>query len=157
MLYNGDNKLMRNLQRNCLYNNYPYNNWINFAKAFFDCRLNHIYIDEYTHYYSIYYNVIKSEIDIRDVINKSNRLTSNKQYRIKISFDIYLEQIIQYENIIHKLSVPALIVHLFYQQHDYIISGNIISSVVNIRELYNLLTKTEIEGFFWTNRPNTKF
>ena len=122
MLDKGVNKLMRFLKRNCLFLNYPYNNWINLSKAFIDRRLNPIYIDEYRHYYSIYYNVIRSEIDIRDVINESNRLTSNKQYRIWISFDIYLEQIIQYENIIHKLSVPAPIVHLFHQQHKYIVS-----------------------------------
>ena len=64
---------------------------------------------------------------------------------------IYLEQIIQYENIIHKLSVPAPIVHLFHQQHDYIVSGNIISSVANIQELYNLLTKLNLKDFSGLN------
>ena len=47
MLYNGVNKLTRFLQRHCLYYNYLYYNWINFAKAFFDYQLNQIYIDEY--------------------------------------------------------------------------------------------------------------
>ena len=57
---NGDNKIMRFLQRNSLYYNYPYNNWINFAKALIDRPLNPIYINEYRHYYFIYYNIIKS-------------------------------------------------------------------------------------------------
>ena len=46
---NGDNKIMRFLQRNSLYYNYPYNNWINFAKAVIDRPLNPIYINEYRH------------------------------------------------------------------------------------------------------------
>ena len=54
MLDKGDNKLMRFLKRNCLFYNYPYDNWINFAKALFDSRLNPIYIDIFKNYYSIY-------------------------------------------------------------------------------------------------------
>ena len=34
MLNKGDKKLMRVLNRNCLFYNYPYDNWINFAQAF---------------------------------------------------------------------------------------------------------------------------
>ena len=141
MLDKGVNKLMRFLKRNCLFLNYPYNNWINLSKAFIDRRLNPIYIDEFRNYYSIYYNIIWSELDIRDAINDSNRITNNKQYRIWISFDIYLEQIILYEHIMYRPFVPALIVHLFHQQHDYIVSRNIISCMSNVRELINLTTK----------------
>ena len=50
MLDIGDNKLIRFLKRNCLFYNYLYDNWINFAKVFFNRRLNPIYIDEFKNY-----------------------------------------------------------------------------------------------------------
>ena len=78
----GDNKLMRFLKRNCLFYNYPYDNWINFAKACFNRRLNPIYIDTFSNYYSIYYNTIRNEQDIKEAINDSNRSTNNHQYKI---------------------------------------------------------------------------
>ena len=59
-------------------------------------------------------------------------------------------------NIIYVLFVPQLIVHLFHQQHDYIVNGNIISDIIKFRELINLTTKDEIKNFF-CRRPNTKF
>ena len=56
---------MRFLKRNCLFYNYLYDDWINFAKAVLNCRLNLIYIDTFRNYYSIYYNTIRSKLDIQ--------------------------------------------------------------------------------------------
>ena len=81
---------MRFLKINCLFYNFPYNNWIHFAKAFFDCRLNPIYIDEYRNYCFIYYNIIRSKLGIRDAINDLNRITNNKLNRIWIFRLIYI-------------------------------------------------------------------
>ena len=87
MLDKGDNKLMQFLKRNCIFYNYPYDNWIHFAKAFVDRRLNPIYIHIFRNYYYIYYNTIRSELDIQEAINDSNRSTNLYQYRIWILFD----------------------------------------------------------------------
>ena len=157
MLDKGDNKLMQFLKRNCVFYNYPYDNWINFAKAFFNRCLNPIYIDEFRNYYFIYYNTIRSELDIQEAINDSNRSTNNYQYRIWISFYIFLERL---KDIIDPYNLdpsPPKILHLFHQQHDYIVNGNIISDMIKFRELINLTTTNEIKNFFFRRRPITKF
>ena len=78
-------------------------------------------------------------------INNLNRATNNYKYRISILFDIYLEQIITlYEHNICRSFVSPLIVHLFHQQHDYIVNGNIISDMIKFREIINLTTKEQL-------------
>ena len=68
MLNNNDKKLMRFLQRNCLFYNYSNDNWINFTKCFFDRNLEPVYINSFIHSFNIYYNIIRHDIDIQDII-----------------------------------------------------------------------------------------
>ena len=156
MIDQGDKKLMRFLQNNCLFYNYPNYNWINFAKCFFDRHLEPVYIDLFTNYFSIYYNIVRHDIDIQDIINDFNKLSKNKQYRVWISFDIYLQKVDPTEDPNYITGAHYEIKRIF-NQHDYYVKGNIISSVRNVRELKNLTIRTELEEYFFKKRPESKY
>ena len=128
MLNKGDKTLMRFLQRHCLLDNYPNDNWINFAKCFFDRHVEPVYINSFKHSFGIYYNIITHDINIQDIINDFNKLPKNKQYRLWVSFDIYLEtlkDIIDPYNL--DLSQPEII--RSFHQIEYVVKGRIISSI----------------------------
>lgn len=88
----GDRDLENFIYQNSIVYNYHESNRIYLAKTFFNRRLNPGIETRFQFSTELFCNMIRSDIDILDIINTIIRNMRNRTYRIFISFDIIMER-----------------------------------------------------------------